>query len=86
MNADELRAMQAPIKQKYKENPNAAVVTLRAEGRIDISFGVLGTTSHVSPGKNCRCPSRYSRSHTACSTARSEAPKTCTPLPCERSR
>src|SRR3982750_2607894 len=34
MNADELRALQAPIKQKYKENPNAAVVTLRAEGRI----------------------------------------------------
>jgi uncharacterized OsmC-like protein len=34
MNADELRAMQAPIKQKYKENPNAAVVTLRAEGRV----------------------------------------------------
>ena len=34
MNADELRAMQAPIKQKYKENPNAAVVTLRAAGRI----------------------------------------------------
>jgi len=34
MNADELRAMQAPIKQKYKENPDAAVVTLRAEGRI----------------------------------------------------
>jgi uncharacterized OsmC-like protein len=34
MNADELRAMQAPIKQKYKESPDAAVVTLRAEGRI----------------------------------------------------
>jgi uncharacterized OsmC-like protein len=34
MNADELRAMQAPIKSKYKENPAAAVVTLRAEGRI----------------------------------------------------
>ncbi len=34
MNADELRALQAPIKQKYKENPDAAVVTLRAEGRI----------------------------------------------------
>jgi len=34
MNADELRAMEAPIKQKYKENPDAAVVTLRAEGRI----------------------------------------------------
>ena len=34
MNADELRALQAPIKAKYKENPNAAVVTLRAEGKI----------------------------------------------------
>ena len=34
MNADELRAMQAPIKQKYKDNPEAAVITLKAEGRI----------------------------------------------------
>ncbi|HEX4927798.1 MAG TPA: OsmC family peroxiredoxin, partial [Burkholderiales bacterium] len=34
MNAQELRALQAPIKEKYKSDPNAAVVTLRAEGRI----------------------------------------------------
>ena len=34
MNAEELRALQAPIKQKYKTDPAAAVVTLRAEGRI----------------------------------------------------
>jgi uncharacterized OsmC-like protein len=34
MNAQELRALQAPIKEKYKAEPNAAVVTLRAEGRI----------------------------------------------------
>src|SRR5258706_1727874 len=34
MNAEELRALEAPIKQKYKTEPNAAVVTLRAEGRI----------------------------------------------------
>jgi uncharacterized OsmC-like protein len=34
MNAQELKAMQAPIKEKYKRDPNAAVVTLRAEGRI----------------------------------------------------
>jgi uncharacterized OsmC-like protein len=32
MNADELRALQAPLKQKYKENADAAVVTLRASG------------------------------------------------------
>jgi uncharacterized OsmC-like protein len=34
MNAEELRAMQAPIKQKYKDHPGAAVITLKAEGRI----------------------------------------------------
>ena len=34
MNAEQLKAMQAPIKAKYKENPAAAVVTLRAQGRI----------------------------------------------------
>ena len=33
MNADELKAIQAPLKQKYKEDPAAAVVTLRAESR-----------------------------------------------------
>jgi uncharacterized OsmC-like protein len=34
LNAEELRALQAPIKQQYKTDPAAAVVTLRAEGRI----------------------------------------------------
>jgi uncharacterized OsmC-like protein len=34
MNAEELRALQAPIKDRYKKEPGAAVITLRAEGRI----------------------------------------------------
>ncbi|HTJ79510.1 MAG TPA: OsmC family protein [Rariglobus sp.] len=34
MNADELRAMQAPVKAHYKENPEAALITLRAKGRL----------------------------------------------------
>jgi len=34
MNAQELKALQAPIKEKYKADPQAAVVTLRAEGRL----------------------------------------------------
>ncbi|PZP51759.1 MAG: peroxiredoxin, partial [Azospira oryzae] len=34
MNADELRALQAPLKEKYREQPEAALVTLRAEGRL----------------------------------------------------
>jgi len=33
MNADVLRALQAPLKQKYRDDPEAAVVTLRASGR-----------------------------------------------------
>ena len=35
MDGNELRAMQAPIKQRYKDDPNAAVVTLRAKGTLD---------------------------------------------------
>jgi uncharacterized OsmC-like protein len=35
MDADQLRAMQAPIKQRYKDDPDAAVVTLRAKGSLD---------------------------------------------------
>jgi uncharacterized OsmC-like protein len=34
MDADSLKAMQAPIKQRYREAPEAAVVTLKAEGKI----------------------------------------------------
>ena len=33
MNAEQLRALQAPIKERYKSEPSAAVVTLHAEGR-----------------------------------------------------
>jgi uncharacterized OsmC-like protein len=32
MNAETLRALQAPLKQKYREDPGAAIVTLRASG------------------------------------------------------
>jgi uncharacterized OsmC-like protein len=34
MNADELRSLQAPLKERYREDPQAAFVTLAAEGRI----------------------------------------------------
>lgn len=33
MKADDLRAMQAPLKERYKEAPDAALITLRAQGR-----------------------------------------------------
>jgi len=34
MNAEELRFMQAPLKEQYRESPESALVTLHAEGRI----------------------------------------------------
>jgi uncharacterized OsmC-like protein len=34
MNRDELRAIQAPIKQRYREDPRAAIVVLKANGRL----------------------------------------------------
>ena len=34
MTANELRSLQAPLKAQYRESPEAASVTLRAEGRI----------------------------------------------------
>jgi uncharacterized OsmC-like protein len=34
MNAEQLKSLQAPIKDSYRKNPSAAVVTLKAEGRI----------------------------------------------------
>jgi uncharacterized OsmC-like protein len=34
MDANELKNLQAPIKERYREDPNAAVITLKAEGNI----------------------------------------------------
>jgi uncharacterized OsmC-like protein len=34
MNADQLRALQAPVKERYRAEPNTAQLTLRAEGRL----------------------------------------------------
>ena len=34
MNADELRSLQAPLKAQYRERPDTALVTLRAEGQV----------------------------------------------------
>jgi uncharacterized OsmC-like protein len=34
VNAQDLRSVQAPLKERYRENPGAALITLRAQGRI----------------------------------------------------
>jgi uncharacterized OsmC-like protein len=34
MKSEDLRALQAPLKERYRENPESAVITLKAQGRI----------------------------------------------------
>jgi uncharacterized OsmC-like protein len=47
MRSEELRAMQAPLKERYREAPEAAVVTLKAAGEI----GEGGLTCKVETGR-----------------------------------
>jgi uncharacterized OsmC-like protein len=35
MDRDQLRAVQAPLKQRYREDPESALITLRAEGSLE---------------------------------------------------
>ncbi|HUH93077.1 MAG TPA: OsmC family protein [Casimicrobiaceae bacterium] len=46
MNADELRALQAPLKDRYRKAPETALVTLHAEGRLG-----EGVTCKLETGK-----------------------------------
>jgi uncharacterized OsmC-like protein len=46
MTKTELRALQAPLKDKYREAPESAVITLRAEGKLG-----EGVTCRVETGK-----------------------------------
>jgi uncharacterized OsmC-like protein len=46
MNSTDLRALQAPLKEKYRATPQAALITLRAQGRIG-----EGVTCKIETGK-----------------------------------
>ena len=46
MKTEELRALQTPIKERYKARPDAALITLKAQGRLG-----EGVTCSVETGK-----------------------------------
>ncbi|MGE0483972.1 MAG: OsmC family protein [Gammaproteobacteria bacterium] len=58
MDAETLKALQAPIKDKYRDTPEAAVVTLRAESngvdgvacRLDTARGLVEAGLHPATG------------------------------------
>lgn len=47
MNREELRALQAPLKEKYREHPEAAIVTLKATGKISDGVSCTVETGHA---------------------------------------
>lgn len=52
MNSGELRSLQAPLKEKYREAPQAALVTLRARARLgeDVSCKIETHKALVTAG------------------------------------
>ncbi|MEZ0386644.1 MAG: OsmC family protein [Verrucomicrobium sp.] len=58
MNADELRALQTPLKEEYRNTPETAWVTLRAEGhagegvtcKVGTSKGLVEAGLHAATG------------------------------------
>ena len=46
MKSEELRSLQAPLKEQYREQPAAALITLKAQGRLG-----EGITCRVETGK-----------------------------------
>ena len=46
MDADQLRALQMPLKARYREDPASAVITLRADGTL----GAEAVTCSVETG------------------------------------
>ena len=46
MKSEELRSIQAPLKERYREQPGAAFITLKAQGRLG-----EGVTCNIQTGK-----------------------------------
>ena len=60
MNAEDLRSIQAPLKERYREAPETALVTLRAQGslgegvrcKIETGKGLVTAGLHPATGGN----------------------------------
>ena len=80
IDADTLRALQAPLKAKYRETPDAAVITLKATGELDDQQDRLqgrdGPRARRSPGciRPPAAPARSSARATCCWRRWSPAP------------
>jgi hypothetical protein len=55
MKTEELRSLQAPLKEQYREEPGAALITLKAKGRIgeNVTCKVETGKALVEAGSTC---------------------------------
>ncbi len=47
MNAEELKTAQAPLKDRYRNEPESALLTMRAQGKLDASAVICNVQTHV---------------------------------------
>ena len=66
MTADGLRSLQAPLKTRYREHPDTAMVTLKAEGRFgeNVTFKIETGKARVEAGLH---PATGGNGQSACS-------------------
>ena len=66
MTADGLRSLQAPLKTRYREHPDTALVTLKAEGRVgeNVTFKIETGKARVEAGLH---PATGGNGQNACS-------------------
>ena len=74
MDADSLRALQAPLKQRYRDAPDSALITLSAEGSIDdvsiackVETGRALVTAGLHPATGGSGMKPYGQAHAASS-------------------
>jgi uncharacterized OsmC-like protein len=67
MNAEQLRAAQMPLKKRYRDDPPSALVTMRAEGRIEAERMICTVGTFAGPVEAGLNPAAGGEGHTACS-------------------
>lgn len=67
MTADELRALQAPVKARYKDDPGSALLTLKARGTLKVENLVCSVETDAGPVDAGLHPATGGDGHSACS-------------------
>ena len=65
MDSAELRAVQEPLKDSYRQNPGEALITLRAHGQLDDQAIACSVDTGQAAGRGGPAPGHRRRRHAA---------------------